>query len=515
MRKERTSKVKNYHRILGVRENATEKEIKHAYRKLAQGCHPDKAGNDPILKKKNEERFKEINEAYQVLGLGDKNEHLKAERMRESQAAWAAEETAQRKEKERLRREKEEREAKEAEEEAERDAAWAKAKNQYNKRSSYSSTSSSSYSPPPNSSYAPPPSPPPSYSNTVSATLSSSGNSSGMSWAKWLLVIGVGVYLAVVVGYGIGQRIRREFGAQRTENVEQPTSTNSASRQQMHCAPSYTKPETITLIMPMPHGRELGVSTPDGRFLYIAYRPETGRAQPLITSSDFLGKDRLRLTISSALGTQANKTPELIFTAAGTYEFIVSDNLETEDDAGTFLRCKVNFMLIEEARAKKSPQIWLPDQEEKMPTPIDMDWLRAHNLTGKTIEVHSSKAAVMVKNFFLFSPVFEDGTVLIREGGNRKDFYQISYVPDPEKNFDALYGYFFVHVDKPDLREKAEKDILDTLSISRMDACKLDVRVQFTDARGKRWTEPLSFCATSKDNDKANLDNAKNTISNK
>ena len=55
---------KDYYQILGVNKNANEKEIKQAYRRLAREYHPDKnQGN-----KKAEERFKEINEAYEVIG---------------------------------------------------------------------------------------------------------------------------------------------------------------------------------------------------------------------------------------------------------------------------------------------------------------------------------------------------------------------------------------------------------------------------------------------------------------
>jgi molecular chaperone DnaJ len=51
---------KDYYKILGVAKNASEEEIKKAYRKLAHQHHPDKASG-------NEAKFKEINEAYQVL----------------------------------------------------------------------------------------------------------------------------------------------------------------------------------------------------------------------------------------------------------------------------------------------------------------------------------------------------------------------------------------------------------------------------------------------------------------
>ncbi|MEA1936691.1 MAG: molecular chaperone DnaJ [Patescibacteria group bacterium] len=51
---------KDYYNILGVSKDASDNEIKKAYRKLAHQYHPDKKGGD-------EAKFKEINEAYQIL----------------------------------------------------------------------------------------------------------------------------------------------------------------------------------------------------------------------------------------------------------------------------------------------------------------------------------------------------------------------------------------------------------------------------------------------------------------
>ncbi|MFA4830832.1 MAG: DnaJ domain-containing protein, partial [Patescibacteria group bacterium] len=56
---------KDYYKILGVEKNASEDEIKKAFRKLAHQYHPDKKGGD-------EAKFKEVNEAYQVLGNQEK-----------------------------------------------------------------------------------------------------------------------------------------------------------------------------------------------------------------------------------------------------------------------------------------------------------------------------------------------------------------------------------------------------------------------------------------------------------
>uniref|UniRef100_A0A8C7WNM0 DnaJ homolog subfamily C member 7 n=1 Tax=Oryzias sinensis TaxID=183150 RepID=A0A8C7WNM0_9TELE len=62
------SKRKDYYKILGVEKNATEDEIKKAYRKRALLHHPDRhSGASPELQKEEEKKFKEVGEAFSVL----------------------------------------------------------------------------------------------------------------------------------------------------------------------------------------------------------------------------------------------------------------------------------------------------------------------------------------------------------------------------------------------------------------------------------------------------------------
>ena len=58
----------DYYRTLGLSPDSSAEEIKRAYRKLAMQYHPDRNGSNPD----SEERLKEINEAYQILGDAEK-----------------------------------------------------------------------------------------------------------------------------------------------------------------------------------------------------------------------------------------------------------------------------------------------------------------------------------------------------------------------------------------------------------------------------------------------------------
>lgn len=71
---------RDYYEVLGVSRSATDVEIKKAFRKKAMELHPDRNQHDP----KSEARFKEVNEAYDVL----KDEQRKAAYDRFGHAAF-------------------------------------------------------------------------------------------------------------------------------------------------------------------------------------------------------------------------------------------------------------------------------------------------------------------------------------------------------------------------------------------------------------------------------------------
>ena len=59
---------RDYYEVLGVEKGADQKEIKKAYRRLAQKFHPDRNPDDNT----SAEKFREVSEAYEVLSDGEK-----------------------------------------------------------------------------------------------------------------------------------------------------------------------------------------------------------------------------------------------------------------------------------------------------------------------------------------------------------------------------------------------------------------------------------------------------------
>jgi hypothetical protein len=104
------------------------------------------------------------------------------------------------------------------------------------------------------------------------------------------------------------------------------------------CTPALLRPgDTLTLRMDTPHGGELGVFTPRGRFLTVVpFRARAPRG-----ASGFEGMAQLRL---STVGATANATPagpeQPIFADSGTYQFQLS---QVAEFSGAVLACRVRF----------------------------------------------------------------------------------------------------------------------------------------------------------------------------
>jgi DnaJ-class molecular chaperone len=73
--------MKDFYQILGVQPNATEEEIKKAFRALAKKYHPDMHPDDATM----EAKFKEINDAYAILSDSKKREKYDLERNGQNQ----------------------------------------------------------------------------------------------------------------------------------------------------------------------------------------------------------------------------------------------------------------------------------------------------------------------------------------------------------------------------------------------------------------------------------------------
>jgi DnaJ family protein C protein 7 len=78
------SKQKDYYKILGVEKNASEDEIRKAYKKKALVHHPDRHSNSSEAdKKENEKKFKDLGEAYAV--LSDRTKKMRYDSGQDSQ----------------------------------------------------------------------------------------------------------------------------------------------------------------------------------------------------------------------------------------------------------------------------------------------------------------------------------------------------------------------------------------------------------------------------------------------
>jgi hypothetical protein len=142
------------------------------------------------------------------------------------------------------------------------------------------------------------------------------------------------------------ERVLSEPGAATADSrASQQPPSSTGSPQSFACEPrTVRRGDSLVLSLPPGHGRELGIIAPDRGLLFVAFRPESATCRPPITSDEFLSKSTLELSTSSAVGVRTPCDTELvrIFETAGSYEVIVSPNLETEDTPAN-LRCKVEY----------------------------------------------------------------------------------------------------------------------------------------------------------------------------
>ena len=79
---------RDYYEVLGVSQDASEADIKKAYRRIAMKHHPDRNPDDEGA----EEKFKEANEAFEVLSDGQKRGRYRSEERRvgkECRSRWS------------------------------------------------------------------------------------------------------------------------------------------------------------------------------------------------------------------------------------------------------------------------------------------------------------------------------------------------------------------------------------------------------------------------------------------
>lgn len=84
----------NYYEILGVTKEATQKEIKASYRKLAKQYHPDVVKEDPVKTK----RMYQIQEAYETLGNEEKRKRYDESLLKHKERGQARQQSTSKKE---------------------------------------------------------------------------------------------------------------------------------------------------------------------------------------------------------------------------------------------------------------------------------------------------------------------------------------------------------------------------------------------------------------------------------
>jgi hypothetical protein len=115
------------------------------------------------------------------------------------------------------------------------------------------------------------------------------------------------------------------------------------------CTPRMlTKKSTLTMRISTPHACELGVVDPAGAFYFLMSGDSDLRADQLkdLECDAFVQLPEVKLTVSELRAPAAEagyKESRRVFGLKGTYRFALSQNLETENTAGTINECTVTY----------------------------------------------------------------------------------------------------------------------------------------------------------------------------
>lgn len=146
--------------------------------------------------------------------------------------------------------------------------------------------------------------------------------------------------LATLVLCGLASRAGVDASAQQVK--PQPSARDAARKVSLRCSPRNLRlGDTLTLNVSVPHGRDLAILSPVGKFFWLrSWEPDDREATARWYAFEKAG--RLKLVTSEAKGT-AGDGEELIFTKTGWYAIRISYNLET-DDGTPFNECKVYYV---------------------------------------------------------------------------------------------------------------------------------------------------------------------------
>jgi hypothetical protein len=128
-----------------------------------------------------------------------------------------------------------------------------------------------------------------------------------------------------------------------TQDVKPQPSTRDVSRKvSLRCSPRRLRlGDTLTLNMSVPHGRDLAILSPAGKFFWLrSWEPNDREATTQWYA--FEKVRQLKLVTGEAKGRVSNDD-EPIFTQTGWYSIRISYNLET-DDGTPFNECKVYYV---------------------------------------------------------------------------------------------------------------------------------------------------------------------------